>query len=341
MGVASLILRANASEEIGAGHVMRLIALAQGARREGCEAHFVLGGDPDFCAPKVVDAGFSITACGEPAGSASDSKAMQRIAHDRDAIAVVVDGYDFKAPYVASLAKSWRTVVIDDLANGHIPAHLVVNPNYGAEHLAYSVPTGTRVLAGSNFALLRSEFVGSPRPTRSVAEKPRLVLTFGGSDPVNATTRMVRVLGTLQDPPPIRIIIGAGFREAGELSACIEASGLLVEVVRDPSDMAACLSWGNLAISAAGGTLWELSYLRLAVATFSIVDNQEETARSLAERRMVFGGQRLEGLSDSELAVVLEKFLHDADTRDAYAARYHTLIDGLGAQRVVGEILST
>tara|TARA_R110002096_G_scaffold434832_1_gene658109 strand:+ start:114514 stop:115533 length:1020 start_codon:yes stop_codon:yes gene_type:complete len=336
---ASLLLRANASEEIGAGHVMRLIALAQGARREGCDVHFVLGGDASVCAAKVADAGFGASASVGPFGSTADLESLQALAVAKRATAVVVDGYDFKAPYLAKLAESRTTAVIDDLAEEHIPAHVIVNPNYGAERLAYSVGRETRVLAGSDYALLRSEFVNVPRPTRSASE-PRLVVTFGGSDPVNASTRIIKVLSSLQLAFPVRVIVGSGFRGGKELGAAIESSGLHIEVVRDPSDMAACLAWGNLAISAAGGTLWELSYLRLAVAAFSIVDNQDETARSLAERSMIFGGQRLSSLGDRELALVLEEFLFDADRRRACADRYHQLIDGRGAERVMAEILS-
>jgi UDP-2,4-diacetamido-2,4,6-trideoxy-beta-L-altropyranose hydrolase len=340
MGAASLILRANASEEIGAGHVMRLIALAQGARREGCSSHFVLGGDPGFCAAKVADAGFAASPSYEAIGSTADLEHLKSVAQANEAAAVVVDGYDFDTTYIGALAESCRTVVVDDLAEGHIPAHIVVNPNYGAEDLLYDVARGARVLAGSDYALLRSEFVDTRRP-QYAASPLRLILTFGGSDPVNATTRVVRSLGAVQTTAEIRIVVGAGFRAREELSAAISSSVHPMEVLCDPANMAECLSWGNLAITAAGGTLWELSYLRLAVAAFSIVPNQDETARSLADRSMIFGGQRLQDLSDVELASILEKFLTDADTRNTYAARYHKLIDGRGAQRVMAEVLST
>ena len=340
MGAASLILRANASEEIGAGHVMRLIALAQGARREGCSSHFVLGGDPGFCAAKVAEAGFAASPSYEAIGSKADLAHLKGVAQANAAAAVVVDGYDFDTSYIGALAESWRTVVIDDLAEGHIPAQIIVNPNYGAEGLRYDVARGTRVLAGSDYALLRSEFVDAPRPQYSAAPL-RLILTFGGSDPVNATTRVVRSLGAVKTTAEIRIIVGAGFCAREELTAAISSSAHTMEVLCDPVNMAECLSWGNLAITAAGGTLWELSYLRLAVAAFSIVSNQDETARTLAERSMIFGGQRLRDLSDVELSSALEEFLNDADTRTAYAARYHKLIDGRGAQRVMAEILPT
>lgn len=337
-----LILRADASEAIGSGHVMRLIALAQGAKRLGCDAHFVIGGEPEVCTEKVTQAGFTATATTMPLGSAEDALLLSELSAQGHARAVVVDGYGATTEYLSTLATAHRTVVIDDLADHHIPAHVVINPNYGAEALRYSVPAGTKVLAGSDYALLRAEFLEwRESPTSQQNADTRLVLTFGGSDPVDAGARVISVLGAIRPANVrIRIVVGAGFRGGDKLAAAIVGSGLEIEVVRNPVDMAGALAWGDVAVTAAGGTLWELSHLKLAVAAFSIAANQDVTAQSLAKRAMIFGGQRLSDLTDDELSGVLEEFLTDADTRGAYARRYHTLIDGRGAERAIEAILS-
>lgn len=335
-----LILRADASEAIGSGHVMRLIALAQGARRLGCDAHFVIGGEPEACSEKVAQAGFTSTPAQRALGSEGDVTMLLNLSAQSNARAIVVDSYDATTEYLSALAMAHRTVVIDDLAEQYLPAHVVINPNYGAEALRYSVPASTRVLAGSDYALLRAEFLERREPAASGATvAARLVLTFGGSDPVDAGARVISALGMIKPSASMRIIVGAGFRGGEKLSAAIDASGLEIEVVRDPADMAGALAWGDVAITAAGGTLWELSYLRLAVAAFSVAANQDVTAKSLATRAMIFGGQRLSDLTDYELSRVLEEFLNDADTRSAYARRYHSLIDGRGAERAVEAIL--
>ncbi len=334
-----LILRADASESIGSGHVMRLIALAQGAARSDSSVLFVLGGEPGTCAEAVANAGFPHVLAQNALGSSADSEFLLRLSRERGAHATVVDGYTADRDYIATLSETTRCVVIDDLADRSLPAHIIVNPNYGADALSYTGAAHTRVLAGSDYALLRAEFVEHQPTTVRETTPLRLLLTFGGSDPVNAGARVVESLGRLGCSARIRVIVGGNYQGESALRRVIDGSGLDVDVVRNPPNMAKALSWGQLVITAAGGTLWELAFLERPVAAFSIVDNQDATAASLAERDMVFGGQRLGDLSDLELASVLEKFLVDADKRSAYARRFHTLIDGRGADRVIEAVI--
>ncbi len=333
-----LILRANASEDIGSGHVVRLIALAQAARTKGQEALFLVGGHPEAACAQVRAAGFEATPSFSAIGGDADLAALLAFVDTHKPCAVVVDGYGFGERYLARVAEQSPTAVLDDMADRHLDVQVVVNPNYGAEKLVYSTGVSTRVLAGSQFALLRAEFVSHGRMSPVADAPPKLVLTFGASDPTNASTRLVTALTRCNAELDIRIVVGDSFGARPELENAVDRSHLRIEVIENPDSMAQCLAWGNMAITAAGGTLWELSFLGLAVAAFSVVDNQDATARSLSERRMVLGGQRLQKLSDWELDRVLEEFLGNADRRSEYASRFCPLIDGLGAERVLTEI---
>ncbi len=338
MPMRRLILRANASEDIGAGHVMRLIALADAARAKGLKAVFLVGGNPEAACARVRASGYEAIPIHAAIGGKADLATLLAFADSKKPCVVVIDGYDFGEGYLASVAKQVPTVVLDDMADRHLDVQVVVNPNYGSEQLAYSTGASTRVLAGSDFALLRAEFVVHGRTTPVSDAPPKLVLTFGASDPTNAGARLVTALARCSAELGIRIIVGESFEARAQLDRAIARSHLPIGVIENPASMAQCLSWGTMAITAAGGTLWELSFLGLAVAAFSVVDNQDATARSLAERSMVFGGQRLQELSDSDLDRVLEEFLGNADRRREYASRFGPLIDGLGAERVLEEI---
>lgn len=338
-----IVLRADASETIGAGHAMRLLALAEAMHRRGGDARFLLGGAPEFVASKLRKRGFVVDLFLGEIGSVADQQALCRLADSVDASAVVVDGYHFDSRYLAAVQQCYPTVVMDDLGGSSLPVDLVVNSDYGAEKLAYSTSGSPQLLLGSSYALLRSEFIRRAR-TLDSAPSPlglaKVLITFGGSDPANAS---VRVLHSLIDREPlhIHVVLGGGYQHRLELSGVVqlaEERGHIVELISNPSDMATCLAWADMVISAAGGTLWELSYLGLAVAAYSVVDNQDPVATSLRDKNMIFAGQRLDTLSDSALRASLSGMFDDAEERVRRANRFSALIDGCGAERVLDAI---
>ena len=110
-----------------------------------------------------------------------------------------------------------------------------------------------------------------------------------------------------------------------------------IEVVRAPDDVGAVFDQADVAVSAAGSTVWELCAMGIPAALVQVADNQQDVARPVADRgAAVFVGEapvEREAL-DSALDV-----LADPRPRAILSSAALELVDGLGPRRVLNALL--
>lgn len=335
-----LLLRAEASPELGGGHVMRLLALADAHQRRGGRAVFALGRAAEPLHGALRRRGHDIATITSASGSPGDAEETEALARRREVGAIVVDG-GFAPDLEAALRGrgAGAVVSIDDSAGRATAADVLVNPNAGAEHATYTSEGEAALLLGPRYALIRPEFGGRARRTRRMTFGPAqtLLISFGASDPAGGTAR---ALAALPDDPPLRVLVALGAHHARPdrvLEAAEQASrrGHAVEVLSSPPDMAQLMAEADAAISAAGGTLLELACVGCPALAFVVADNQALGCRAMAAAGCVAGGDDLRAMDDDELAGRLAGFLGDSERRRQTAARARKMVDGLGAGRVL------
>lgn len=332
-----LLLRADASPLIGTGHVMRELALAQAWRAQGGGARFACAQLGGALAERVHAEGFALEAVRAAPGGAEDARATVRLARAQGARWVAVDGYHFGPAYQSHLrAAGLRVLLVDDEARASaFEADVLLNQNLHASERDYGPKAGgARLLLGSQFALLRREFVEAPRPAAEAPERARRVLvTLGGADPDNATERVLRALLALHDSElEIVCLIGAANPHAERLRALAAPPRLvLLEAV---SDVPRWMRWAELAVSAAGSTSWEFCYMGVPVLALVLADNQAPIARSLAERGAAVSLGRASQTDETRIARAVAELIPDGACRSALARQARALVDGRGAERV-------
>ena len=334
-----LLFRADASTEIGAGHVMRALALADAFQRRGGRCLFALNREAEPLHEMLIRRDHEVTSLSAPSGSPGDIESVSALCRERGAVALIVDGSFAGLDYERELAARGVSVVaIDDGAGRETAALVLVNPNAGAERADYHCDRPGVRLCGPRYALLRPEFVQRRRRRRPTASPhPCVLISFGGSDPAGGTAR---ALDCLPDSPKLRVIAVLGAqqaRTAETLEAAERAArrGHAVEVMVSPPDMAALMTAADAAISAGGGTLLELAHLGCPALAFVVADNQSRGCRALAAAGCLAGGEDLRELGDAELSGQIAAFLADPGRRRASADRARKLVDGLGASRVL------
>jgi UDP-2,4-diacetamido-2,4,6-trideoxy-beta-L-altropyranose hydrolase len=149
-----LLIRADASAEIGLGHAVRCLALAQALREEGHEVVFAFRALPERLQQELRREGVRLVPLDD--GSAA------RLAHtvrQVDPDWVVLDGYELGPEHHEAAASSEAKVaVIDDNAElDRYACELLLNPNPFAAPPLYGGKTGARLLLGLRYALLRRE----------------------------------------------------------------------------------------------------------------------------------------------------------------------------------------
>jgi UDP-2,4-diacetamido-2,4,6-trideoxy-beta-L-altropyranose hydrolase len=341
---AALLIRADASAQIGTGHVMRCLALAQAWQARGGTAHFVCNAAlPPLLAERLRNEGATVTLLDVPSGSAADATATAALADDRAAHWVAIDGYHFDAAYQRRLADAGRqTLFLDDHGHAaHYSADLVLNQNAYAQAETYAQrDPHTRLLLGCKYALLRSEFWPWRGRQRQIAPEVRRVLvTLGGADPENVTLRVIRAFEQIRQPElELTVIVGASNPHHAALADAAAHSPHTVRLLRNVTDMPALMAEADLAVTASGSTCWELLFMGLPALLIEIADNQRPVAQSLAELDV---GVRLGWHTDLDVERMHAAFaglLHDPARRQAMAAYGQQLVDGYGGARVVQQL---
>ncbi|HQF39442.1 MAG TPA: UDP-2,4-diacetamido-2,4,6-trideoxy-beta-L-altropyranose hydrolase [Opitutaceae bacterium] len=331
-----LLIRCEATPDLGTGHALRCLALAQEWMRRGERVVFAMANSAPAIIERLRVAGAGVEVLRTAAGSSADATETAALAHRLGAKWTVVDGPALGAEWDAAWAHGAKLLRIDDngLARA-FRADLVLNQNLGATASDYpQTPAGCRNLLGPRFALLRPEFLavadcGGGRGSR-------VVVTLGGSDPACATER---VFAALLEPTAATLeadfIIGAGNPRQATLRAGIDAHSPRLQTVVAPADLPRRFAAAPLAVTAGGTTIYELALLHTPMLLLCTADNQRRTCTHFAAAGAAqFAGWHAE-VAPTELARMLVSMLTDGPGLAALTASAGCLVDGRGASRVV------
>lgn len=359
------IFRTDASLEIGTGHVMRCLTLADALRSRGIQCHFVCREHPGHLLELINQRGYRVTALpvfntDQPmvtetssharwlgASWQADTEATLRAIGPKPAQWLVVDHYALDTRWEQTLHSAChRLMVIDDLADRPHDCHLLLDQNLGRAEKDYQnlTPAHCVRLIGPTYALLRPEF-GALRPyslaRRQTAKFQRLLITMGGVDKNNATGQVLDALRVCALPQGLQITVIMGpyapwleqVRKQATQMPC--PTQVLVGV----TDMAQLMADSDLAIGAAGSTSWERCALGLPTFLIILAKNQQCAAKALSNTGAVEIIELNSKLEDTlskgfELLKRMPNWLKNRSIQGA------TISDGKGVMRVLDTLLT-
>ena len=126
-GGEHLLIRADGNQQIGLGHLMRCLALAQHWLQRCGPVTFALAEEVPVFALRLRNEGGGQRLVAVEPGTAADADATAALAAELGAAWIVCDGYHFGPAYQARLKASGRRLLfVDDYGHGE---------EYCAEHL--------------------------------------------------------------------------------------------------------------------------------------------------------------------------------------------------------------
>lgn len=333
-----LILRADTSETIGTGHVMRCLAIAQEWRARGGRVVFVVRLLPPAMEARLTEEGFDCkriaadTDAGDIAETLSYAKTL-------GAAWIGVDCPKLKLSYQREVKSGVnRLLLIDDYPTpGHYSADLVVNTDLSPqdEELYADRAGHTRLLLGPEYALLRQEFFHIPPAPRSSSAIPRVLITFGGSDPENMTAAVLGALLERADRTcEVRAVIGNSNPNLAALQQFAGQHGRVsVEIMAAVRQMAALMRWADVAVLASGIAVWELLYLGIPCLCWP---RHDFDARNLAAFEAMGALAVLpRRCAPQEIAAAILWLTQDAARTSAMSKIGPRLVDGRGVARIL------
>src|SRR5262249_25676677 len=147
--------------------------------------------------------------------------------------------------------------------------------------LPYRGAAHTRFLLGASYALLRPVFGQSG--ARSVSDQTgRVLVTVGGGDPADLTSRLVgwaaQALGAVDQD----VIVGPFTARRQALRAAVAAAAGRVALHDDPKDIATLMLSADIALCGGGQTTYELAAIGTPALAIRLADNQTLNLTSLA-----------------------------------------------------------
>ncbi|MCB0056671.1 MAG: UDP-2,4-diacetamido-2,4,6-trideoxy-beta-L-altropyranose hydrolase [Caldilineaceae bacterium] len=342
---STLLLRADASTQIGAGHVMRCLALAQAWQDAGGAAHFVAVEMPNGLQERLAVEDMTFHRLDVVPGSIEDAAQTIAQAQRLGAAWVAEDGYHFGADYQRAIKNaSLRLLAIDDYGHAdHYVADLVLNQNIYADASLYpSRSPGTRLMLGTQYVLLRREFLhwrGWQREIPDVARK--VLVTMGGGDPENVTLKVIEALEEVQvDGLEVVVVVGAGNPHQPLLQSAIEKTRHSIRLEQNATDMAQLMAKTDVAISAAGSVCWELCFLGVPSLLLMLAENQRPLADGLANAGAMVNLGWHEAAQPSAIAAALQELLPAATKRHRFSERGRQLVVGDGPKSILRHLQS-
>lgn len=331
-----VLFRADASSRIGTGHVYRCMALAEELAGRGHEVLFACRDAPGGLFGLLSQRGYTAVVLPDDPDESADAAATRAQA-GAGWDWLVVDHYGLTARFEQAVRPlTRRLLALDDLADRHHDCDALVDSSHGAEEAGVYdalVPPGCLRLVGQNYVILRKAFRALvPRPP--CVEVRRLLVSFGGNDPVGMT---LRALTTLARPTFAGLSIEVASSHANPRLEEVRAAAAALPnacLHVDAADFERILESVDLCLGAGGTTTWERMYVGKPALVAILAANQTEMTERLARLGLIASLGHAEAVDDDYLAARLLDTIADAGWRRAAGEAGMRLVDGRGAARI-------
>lgn len=318
---------------------MRCLALAQSWLATGWQAIFVISEQASAISKRLQSENLQVIHVSTVLGSLRDAERTTEIAIKSGAQWVVLDGYDFETEYQLYLKQAGlRVLLIDDCGyTSHCFADIILNQNiHASDNLYQKRESDTRLLLGTNYVLLRKEFLKWQDWRRAIRDLgSKVLVTFGGTDPHKLTLKTLKALKKISmDNLHVVVVLGGNNSGHKELQPAIDELHAKIELKSNVTNMPELMVWADMGISAGGTTCWELAYMGLPSLVIIAAKNQFPVAESLAAASVVENLGWHADLSTQAISDALMGLLESSEKRLSMSQNGRKVLDGKGVARV-------
>lgn len=361
-----VVFRTDASLQIGSGHVMRCLALADALTAQGAECEFISRAHPGNLLELTRQRGYkahSLVMYEQHVQAASGPKLAhaawlgcdwQTDAAQTGTILaglqpdwLVVDHYALDLHWESALKSHYdQLMVIDDLADRVHLSSLLLDQNWFGEITStrYSklVPPHCHCYLGPGYALLKPEYAqlrASMPPRDGTVSK---VLVFmGGSDPTNQTAKVLKVLIQPNfEHLQVDVVLGQNHPDAEGIAAEF-ATRTRITLHQSLPTLAPLMARADLMIGAGGSTTWERMCLGLPAIVISVAANQTTNNVALMNAGYIDFLGEINNVTTANISDALQRFLDDPEALKVQSGLGQKMVTGDGASIISQHLLKS
>ncbi|WP_445397086.1 UDP-2,4-diacetamido-2,4,6-trideoxy-beta-L-altropyranose hydrolase [Zobellella sp. An-6] len=354
----NIIFRTDASLEIGSGHVMRCLTLAQALKGKGAKCQFICREHPGNLVEHIRQQGFQVHVlpkedyCSrekEPlthsdwlgASQHQDAERCKVILEQLKPHWLIIDHYAIDHYWQTAMrAYCVKIMVIDDLADRIHDCDLLLDQNFSsnsATRYAEVTPVHCIRLLGPEYALLQPKYAELHQQTGPRKGPVRKIFAyFGGVDHFDLNSLCIHAFNSQQQADlQLDLVVSPLSHNARAVSE-LAKSNQRIRLHQVLPSLAPLMSQADLAIGAGGSTSWERCCLGLPTLVITLAANQKNIARKLDQQGYIHWLGDAQQITANTLIQAMEQAL--SENLELWSNHCRQLVDGLGTQRVVASL---
>ncbi len=306
---------------VSMGHVMRCLSVADAAAGLGAGCIFITADDQPLSL--IRERGYECIVLGtkwdDMDGEVGE---LEKVIRDKGIGRLLIDSYQVTESYLRRVNSLTDVFYLDDLNSFAYPVHAVIDYAVYADDEYYPDRfPGTRYYLGCGYAPLRKAFT-DPHPKKIKQKADNILIMSGGSDPFG-------IIGKILETIPLD--------EYSDMYK--DHSG--IHIFPHVADIWDLYEQADIAVSAGGSTLYELSSMGVPTITYSLADNQIPNVTYFDKYGLMpCAGDVREGNVPKSVSRLLKE-MDSPERRADISVRLQRLVDGKGAERLAFLILKS
>ncbi len=336
-----LLIRAEASPQIGTGTVTRCLSLAKAWQTIGGQAAFACGNLPRLLQRTIAQQGFPLYTLVNTSGDGSDARETSEVAEEFEPDWIVLDGPQFGDSYQSRLRSSANNlmVIADATCSSNSAADLIVRQLGSSHHESdEGIISAPQILHGFDFFLPQD---GSGRPDSTheqrhiAARARRILITMGSAEPINFSLRILESLHCLKiSNLVVDLVVASDCRYLEELHQLKKESNLNLRCHRNSDRVSALAHAVDLVITSADAACLEMARQGCPAILFSMNDRQIALAAELDRLGVAINAGPAAAFDADLLFKLVRSVSRNSDLRGQMSIRGPQVVDGQGASRI-------
>lgn len=337
-----LFIRVDGNKKLGIGHMMRCLAIAEEAIRQGLECTFIVSDEESR--QIINNFGFNIICLNNKWNDLNkEIDILLQVINKHKIKLLLIDSYYITRKYIEIIGNNTKLIYLGDLKYYAENITCLINYNNYCNKFNYNnmfKNSKTKLLLGIKYTPLRKEFNNIKLIPRSTVSN--ILITTGGTDTYNIAGKLAKYFIDKRSEKDIcfNIVVGS-LNENLDFLNSFEKKNKNVKLYINTKNMAKLMINSDIAISAGGSTLYELSSCGIPTICYAFVDNQLDSINEFMNSETMISVGDIRGREDECIGLIYEKvqFLKDNyDIRKKMSNIMQNLVDGKGAYRIVKEI---
>jgi spore coat polysaccharide biosynthesis predicted glycosyltransferase SpsG len=334
---SKVLFRCEANPNIGIGHAIRCLAMAEAARTQQLGIVVAYETMPTTILGAFAEIGAEL----QPLGPGVDKQTQICLSHFLNGPGgwIVVDVREIDEAQIRALSKGpAHLALMDDGIHEYFDGvDCIINPNIEAAAEAYTqrIKATTALAVGLKYLPLRRQFWNGGRRQSTESQSCAVLITMGGADPDNLSLPLGIACERLTKKAEINLLVGPSFSRPTQLIRRLKTKAPSVRVQMPVQDMANLFSTSDIVVTLAGISLWEAAASGACLVGIARDEVHRATLSAGYERELFAGTFDLRDFSPDAVVKTVEGLIDTPALRLSYAKRSSEIIDGGGALRVI------